>query len=898
MFLTKGIISLFGNKSRSIDINNLPDIDSSEDVHNFLNSLKSEIKLWKFDKDLRTLVDFLIDISEKYEIEKYIGPIWLEVLQNNLNSDLLQGLLDISLSMSERNVEIFDVTLMQTSDFLQVAWTVLIEKTNPMTKFTILKILINLPIVGTFPRFLNDKPDRVNSLLDNLKEPYDYVRNGNQYLECLLLISKIGKDNEDICKLLAFQGIFEILCEIVRQEDDVVGKDSWKLMKTLMGKFNRDYIREIPIVFNTISDSILGNQQESILDLLISACSQNEDEPYTLNQKYFSRLLDKVAICAFPLSGPQDLRALKLLEILLKNKGSDIESLTNAENSDLLDLILCYSTSQVNFEANFKILGLLIDSYSAISENFICRVTCVPGYETISGQQVIFNYLLNNALDEPKENLQYLCRVLEVILFNNEQAKQLATHLPVNMNSNNLLSRILQLWSSSLLAKPNYLPHLTRLLITWVHDSLETCQKSSDFIFNLIPTIFKTFNQTGLNESLTALFLAIICYQTKSSEIRNLILSQIEYQDFKSRIEYLAQVPEFKKCSVSGALTSFYGAFSVSLVKVYSSAVQPVIRYFVKGLTESAPKEQKDLAKLFEVHEAFSSMQYLRQGSAKDTALLEQEIKHLKEDLQDKNEEIENLRLEVRRANLVKNQENRRNLNVLVATQEKLDLTEFENQSLRRENLVLKAKVERLTEELQVFAGKRIERQSELKFIELKENLIVNLNENKALKRMLEKKNEELEEALEVIGKLKHEMKDCTEIINFGEPIELRIETKKWFSINPSISINLAIRDQLQNSDILSASQKIIEVKNFSEEIFEDETDKEKESLSDHSQNEKIVEESYLEKDTEIVKESTEFVENGEILTQEWFKDPVPNQDAFNFFDNLDSGSKIGSFFQ
>lgn len=111
MFITKGIISLFGSKSRSIDINNLPDLDSSEDVHNFLNSVKSEIKTWKFDKDLRTLTDFLIDVSEKYEIEKYISPLWLEILENNLNSEFLQSLLDISLNMSDRSVEIFDVSL-------------------------------------------------------------------------------------------------------------------------------------------------------------------------------------------------------------------------------------------------------------------------------------------------------------------------------------------------------------------------------------------------------------------------------------------------------------------------------------------------------------------------------------------------------------------------------------------------------------------------------------------------------------------------------------------------------------------------------------------------------------------------------------------------------------------
>lgn len=823
-----------------------------------------------------------------------------------------------------------------------------------MVKFTILKIFSNLPINGTLPRFLNEKPDRVNSLLDSLKEPYDYLRNGKLYLECLLLISKIGKDNEDICKLLAFQGIFEILCDIVVEEDNVVAEDCWKLMNTLMGHFNRDYIREIPKVFNTIADCITRNQQDAIIDFLIAACSLNGEEPYKPNQKYFSGLLRSIVYCCYPLSVGQNLKALKLIEILLKNKGPGVECLTSAENSDLLDLVMSYSCMQENFDMNFRVLGLFIDCFPAISENFICRVTCVPGYTPVEGQQLIFNYLLNKSFDDPSENIQFMCRVLELILFNKEQAKQLAIHLPVNLNSHSLLSRILQLWSSSLISKPNYLPHLTRLLIVWVHDSLETCQKSSDFIFNLIPTIFKSFSQTSVNESLTVLFLGIICYQTKASEIRSLILSQVEYQEFKNKIEYLAQLSEFKKCSLSSDSSFYCGFFSMPLVKVYSSAVQGVIRYFVKGLTESAPKEQKDLAKLFEVHEAFSSMHYLRQGSVRDSNQLEQEIKQLKENLDIKEEEIQNLSLEVKRVNLAKNQEIRRNIHVLVTLQEQMDLSEFENQSLRRENSILKAKIERLSEELQVFAGKRLEKQSELKLIEIKESLILNANENKALKKMLDKKNEEYEEALEIIGRLKSEVKD--EYSNFKQQVDFIIETTKValvkptkvalvkpvnskpdnekpqkleIFVSPAVKINDFIPTDTLNlnyktkeqTDSLNVNYKTkqqtekleeeFEVankspsNNFAENLFyaqpeeaniEFFNDKDKEKI----EVQKIEQLVKKEENPEFQEISAEikFTEANENFAKDWFKVPGTNQDAFSFFDNLDSGSKISSFFQ
>lgn len=109
MFITKGIISLFGSKTRGLDINNLPDLDSSDDIHKFLSSLKSEIHVLNFNEDLRVLAEFLVDISEKYQIETYVKEDWVKVLNSSASSPLLQSLLDISLNISERDSSLFDV---------------------------------------------------------------------------------------------------------------------------------------------------------------------------------------------------------------------------------------------------------------------------------------------------------------------------------------------------------------------------------------------------------------------------------------------------------------------------------------------------------------------------------------------------------------------------------------------------------------------------------------------------------------------------------------------------------------------------------------------------------------------------------------------------------------------
>jgi hypothetical protein len=109
MFITKNLISFFGNKNRPFDVNNFPDLDSPDDIQRFLKSLKPELKILTFDEEIRGLVEFLVDISEKYEVEKYFSEDWLQVINKNIHSPLFQALLDISLSMCDRDSHFFDV---------------------------------------------------------------------------------------------------------------------------------------------------------------------------------------------------------------------------------------------------------------------------------------------------------------------------------------------------------------------------------------------------------------------------------------------------------------------------------------------------------------------------------------------------------------------------------------------------------------------------------------------------------------------------------------------------------------------------------------------------------------------------------------------------------------------
>ena len=169
-------------------------------------------------------------------------------------------------------------------------------------------------------------------------------------------MKKIAKYDKDICKLLAFQGIFEILSEIMKNEDNVIVKDCADLLKILMNDFNKNYIRELPCVFNTISELITGEYKENIVDLLITACTTENNAVHLQNQQYFSKLIEKVMMISYPSTGNQCILALKLLNLLIKGNHLAIDALFYADSVDILDNILSYCSLGDNHEENIEIL--------------------------------------------------------------------------------------------------------------------------------------------------------------------------------------------------------------------------------------------------------------------------------------------------------------------------------------------------------------------------------------------------------------------------------------------------------------------------------------------------------------------------------------------------------------
>jgi hypothetical protein len=109
MFLTKGIISMFGSKPRKFDINSLPDLDNESEVQSFITSISQELKSFHFSDELRTLLDFLVEASEKYDILHNLSEVWQEALEQSFSTELLQNMLDISLNAADKNPNFFNV---------------------------------------------------------------------------------------------------------------------------------------------------------------------------------------------------------------------------------------------------------------------------------------------------------------------------------------------------------------------------------------------------------------------------------------------------------------------------------------------------------------------------------------------------------------------------------------------------------------------------------------------------------------------------------------------------------------------------------------------------------------------------------------------------------------------
>lgn len=698
---------------------------------------------------------------------------------------------------------------------------------------------------------------------------------------------KIAVSNIDICKLLAFQGIFEVLCEIMRSEDGVVIEDCAELMKTLLTDFNKNYIRELPCVIQVSSELISSPYKDHIINFIFAACTTENDTVHIQNQSYFSKIIPQLFINAYPNSEQQHLLSLKLLKLLLRSNSQGISFLLQADQNDLLDNIVTHCVLSKSFEENIEILFTLLVGTRQLSENFISKVTCAPGYVTIPHVLPIFNHVVNQIILEKSEKIKNLCRIFEILLFANESSKQLAVHLPIDMVSGTLLNKIFNVLMECIGENSKNTEAVSSLLVVWLFESPETVMKLVPSVYNsLLQVINYLENKQGVGQCFVSLVIGLICLYAKLKDIDKLLIKKIGYSELCLKLELLYTIPEFNRILTSQSKVLTHEKCSYPLIKIYKNAVQAVKMHFLKEITESAPEDQKDLAKLIEAQEAVISMHYLKKNNQNDheTSQLLKKIADLEGTVQEKLIEIENLKKNTFLLEYEQHKEARSTVQTLILISGKLDLVEFENLSLQRENKNLNAKVERLHEEIKTYSVKKHEVHTELQLVEVKEKLKIQGNEVEYLKKIIEKKENELIEALEVIGKQEVQLQaisvDLIEIPNEELKLqEIPVDLKEIFNEKKS---EICKKETANKS---CGTEKQLEVKTELEIC-------KCEMVNVWEKDQK----DFWTKETQTTEEA-KIVFEEPLQTENWFTEVKDNSDAISFFDNISYKPSTTSFF-
>ena len=562
----------------------------------------------------------------------------------------------------------------------------------------------------------------------------------------------IAKSDEEICKMLAFQGLFESILEITKQEDGVILKDCLQLMKMLLSDFNKHFIREVPVIIERLKHLINSVAYNAALEFMIEACKDKQGKLISSNQVYFSKLIKEISSIAFPCSSYQQSRtALELISLLVHNNQSLVKTLLTLQVHswhDFLDLVCSYCIQGQESSLTFELLWSMCKTNKEVQSSAVSKITCVPGYKEDPHSVPPFNIVLNQCLEE-HTNLNLLCKLLEMLILDNEVSKELATSLPIDTNSANLPQKVTTILTESLSAKKvTSLVPVTRLLIALAHNSLVGSQCLQPNLETCIPLCLEyILEDQQIPQSLCACLVG--CIAMHAPHIQALVLKKIGYTGFCNTLEKLTSLQEFTKAEKQENLFLDHRTFSMPLVKQFRAASQTIKKTLLTEITQNAPDSESELAKLVQVQDKLiSNLQDFRKYQpSQDTSELDTEINQLKSENMFLQSEVESLKLKLMEKDLEAKRELRGTYQAFISTQETLELTQFENLSFKRENTILKAKIHRLESEL----GLQTPNHSQKDFLDLQEqvkNLQADCEYLKNLNEIKENQNQELLEAL------------------------------------------------------------------------------------------------------------------------------------------------------
>ncbi|CAG9317707.1 unnamed protein product [Blepharisma stoltei] len=756
-----------GKNTKDSEVPKIPDSDNQVQIQAFIKSMCLLLtKEWKISEEFSKAIEFLSEHCEHSQdyIIKYLIPYWEDILKNSIqNPEQISPILDITQSCSEKFPNLFN-NFNHLHQFLEI----LQGEFEPIDKH---RILVTLRYISNCEKsLLSEFVLQNKSLLAILQEflmsTADYLRN-----ESIILLRNISINNDELCKDLGFQGLFENLLEIIRLEEGKIIEDCLELMKTLLSEYNKNFIREISVLIERLRSLLVPGKKMSdkTLDFIIYACKDKSGKPISSNQMFFSELLPDIAILAFPQNPKetQNLLAIELMSILLQGNLSLIKSIINPSHIELFELlesIPIYCLIGNCWKESFSLLWNLTKLNQDIQSAILSKITCMPGYVKTENKIPSFNYILNEWLEDsilPER----LTKLLELLLINNEISKELGANLPIDLNSGTLLLKVFNLLLENILTTSSVkVLHYARLLLVWMNKSPSSCNKiRSDLDKNIELVLDYIQKEDGIAQCLCLCLLGIIGINNDDGMIiPKLALRKIGYTDACSIIDKLFKQKDFTKNEQKSDLWLEDSIYSFCLLKEYRPVSQAVKKVFLKEITDSAPESESDLAKLVQAQDILiSNLQNMRKGGqSEELENLSTQIKQLNEKNSELKSELTNERIlneelksKCLSLNLEKKREVRGIFEAMVNLQEKYEISEYEKESLIRENKKLFAVNERLRGENKVYTAKRPEIVSSIQMLEIKEQNKSLEAEIEYLKNQLRNREIENKDLLELVGK-------------------------------------------------------------------------------------------------------------------------------------------------
>lgn len=588
-----------------------PDPENEPEVRHFLSLISSVLreKLWPDPVELRKGLDTLVDLTEtrKGYIKEVYGEGWETVLERAVEGEGLVGpVLDVTLNCVGM--------LSGVKAMLPVLWKLLDMQQDSIIKYTVLKILGELCTTAKdlLLTYLTSDPTVLSKqqlllLVDLVRSETDYLRN-----EALLIIRSLCTGNEDIQRSLAYQGIFEALADLLNTEEGVIVNDCLSLIQALSSDFTKTYIREVssflPCIQSLFPRSHLYPQ---LIPLLHSLLKDSKGEVIRNTQLAYSVLIPHIVLLAFPVerTKTQDDSSLSLLYDLLKGNSAqqrDLSLLLLPTDNDFLsffDVLLTYNVLNSEKHINRAILSLLCTDLD-LQTQLISKITAVLGVFTSQTHHFPFNFLLISSLDS-FSNLDSLCISLEIVIFRNDVAKELALSLPITTNSQTLMQKLAEMMGSSGFGTSveRVLP-VFRLVSVWIWGHPATALAFYGKILGVLPDLIDAISEnTSLSPIFAVLLACLVDTLPDNSELGRLILSKIGLPAYCSRLETFLGVSDAAKHLKQGLPPPSIGLFTPSYAVLYRDVVPAAKKSLVRLMSGETSGREQELAKLIQTQE-------------------------------------------------------------------------------------------------------------------------------------------------------------------------------------------------------------------------------------------------------------------------------------------------------